>query len=74
MHTLSQDFSVSYASQLYKKLEGSMARAADPNQPDEYSVPQNVLLSLQTGGAGQEGPIAAEGQAGHGSVGAEQLY
>lgn len=65
---------MSHAIQLYKKLEGSMARRADPNQPEEYFIPQNVLLSLQTKAAGQEGPIAAGGQAGHGSVGAEQLY
>lgn len=74
MHTLSKDFPVSYASQLYEKLEGSMPRAADPNQPEEYSLPQNILLSLQSGGADQEGPIAADGQDGQGSMGAEQLY
>ncbi|KAK4831831.1 hypothetical protein QYF61_019589, partial [Mycteria americana] len=36
---------------VHKKLGGGTARTADPNWPKGYSIPYDVMLSIETGGS-----------------------
>ncbi|KAK4831386.1 hypothetical protein QYF61_017517 [Mycteria americana] len=51
---------------VHKKLGGGTARTAGPSWPKGYSIPYGVMLSIETGGAGQGAVIAARGWLGIG--------
>ncbi|KAK4806220.1 hypothetical protein QYF61_001143 [Mycteria americana] len=36
---------------VHKKLRGGTAKTVDPNRPKGYSIPYNVMLSIETGGS-----------------------
>ncbi|KAK4825531.1 LOW QUALITY PROTEIN: hypothetical protein QYF61_000108 [Mycteria americana] len=50
---------------VHKKLGGGTAKIVDPNWPKGYSIPYDVMLSIETGGVGQGAAVAAWGLAGH---------
>jgi len=49
------------ACQVRGKLGRDTARTAEPNWPEGYSVPYEVVLSMETGAAGRGAAIAARG-------------
>jgi len=59
---------------VHKKLAGRVAGMADPGWPQGRSVPQGLMLSVQTPGSWPGAAIAARGQAGRRSLGGEQLH
>lgn len=54
-------------------MEGDTARTAEPNWPENHSIPYGIMLNNETGEVGQERPISAQGLAGHHSASDEQL-
>ena len=73
-----KDFSASHAQPArrpegHKKLGGNTVGAADPNWPKEYSIPCDIMSSIETGVSGGRG-IAAWGLTGRQLVGGEQLH
>jgi len=58
----------------HKELGGNSTRAADPNQPKGCLIPYGIMLDSKTWGSWPVGVAAAQGLAGHWSVGGEQLH
>ncbi|KAK4825374.1 hypothetical protein QYF61_027127 [Mycteria americana] len=50
---------------VHKKLGGDTAKIVDPDWPKGYSIPYDVMLSIETGGVGLGAAIAAHRLAGH---------